>query len=115
MPLKILMLSTSTPRTLPNAVSATAYLGSAAQASLRMAPDAATNMDACLRKSRRDRSMTMRRSFADDSTALRDAAARTNSDCSGGHGKCEFIIDRRYSSDCLTSNLIGDFIPATIP
>ena len=27
----------------------------------------------------------------------------------------EFIIERRYSSDCLTSNLIGDFIPATFP
>src|SRR5438093_5964786 len=52
-PLNVLMPCTSTPRTLPNAVSATTKSDSAAHARRRKVPDAATNRADCVMKWRR--------------------------------------------------------------
>src|SRR5436309_2177261 len=62
-PLKILMPSTSTPRILPNAVSATTKAPSAARALLKETPVAATRKHACLMKSRRVGVVSMKNSF----------------------------------------------------
>src|SRR5205823_5373626 len=57
MPLKILIPSTSTPRTFPEAVSATTYV-SAPKACRTPKADAAVSAEACFTKSRRVRGLT---------------------------------------------------------